>query len=285
MWQIRHALLLDGSNNSLWKKHEIVKFTKLRWTDLKPRVYRNCCAQLYPNRVLMVQHEAHPYFPTSVSHFCLRRLASLHHHPQNEPSIIALTNTLTAGTHHWTAATSTWNGNMVRTKLFFFFFTGISPEFYSSSFTPALCVWYYEEQIFQRGNERACKQRKKRDQRVSVEADNGPVSQHRQPTHPAASRSSQKSTGRSHYCPPSSVFTGMLKIVITSVRTEIFNLDVFVEGLWPSCGEGRQSQGETDSGTEEERWNHIWTEMRTGSARSCSINTLQIRMLNFCYTH
>lgn len=72
---------------------------------------------------------------------------------------------------------------------------------------------------------------KERDQRVSDEADNRPVSQHHQPTHPAASRPSQKSTRRSHYCPPSSVFTGMLKIVITLVRTEIFNLDVFVEGL------------------------------------------------------
>lgn len=36
-----------------------------------------------------------------------------------------------------------------------------------------------------------------------------------------------KFTCRSHYCSPSSVFTGMLKIVITLVRTEIFNLDVF----------------------------------------------------------
>lgn len=59
----------------------------------------------------------------------------------------------------------------------------------------------------------------------------------------------EKSTRRSHYCPPSSVFTGMLKIVITSVRTEMSNLDVFVEGLRPSCGERRQSQREAGSGT------------------------------------
>lgn len=95
----------------------------------------------------------------------------------------------------------------------------------------------------------------------------------------------EKSTLRSHYCPPSSVFTGTLKIVITSVRTDISNLDVFVEGLRPSCGEGRQSQREAGSGTTDERWNHIWTEMRTGSARSCSINRLQFGMRNFCYTH
>lgn len=76
------------------------------------------------------------------------------------------------------------------------------------------------------------------------------------------------------------MFTGMLKIVITSVRTEIFNLDVFF-----SCGEGRRSQKETDAGTEEERCNRIWTEMRTEPARSCCINTPQIRMLNFCYTY
>lgn len=95
----------------------------------------------------------------------------------------------------------------------------------------------------------------------------------------------KKSTRRSHYCPPSSVFTGMLKIVITSVRTDISNLDVFVEGLRPSCGEGRQSQREAGSGTTDERWNRIWTEMRTGSARSCSINRLQFGIRNFCYTH
>ena len=68
------------------------------------------------------------------------------------------------------------------------------------------------------------------DQRASVEADNSPVSQHH-PTDPPSSSPAftrlHKSTCRSHYCSPSSMFTGMLKIVITSVRTEIFNLDVF----------------------------------------------------------
>lgn len=34
----------------------------------------------------------------------------------------------------------------------------------------------------------------------------------------------------------------------------------------------------------DERWNRIWTEMRTGSARSRSINTLQFGMRNFCCT-
>lgn len=67
----------------------------------------------------------------------------------------------------------------------------------------------------------------------------------------------EKSTRRSHYCPPSSVFTGMLKIVITSVRTEISNFDVFVEGLRPSCGEG-----ETES-----KRSRIWhSRMRGGTA-------------------
>lgn len=208
------------------------------------------------------------------------------------------THTTQASTHHWKPATSTWNGNTVRTKFFVVFFvSGKSPKFYScclssaSSYisTPALCVCDIMRNRFFRKEMKGLVSRgereKERDQRVSAEADNRPVSQHHQPTHPAASRPSQKSTRRSHYCPPSSVFTGMLKIVITLVRTEIFNLDVFVEGLWPSCGEGRQSQRETDSGTDEERCNRIWTEMRTGSARSCSVNTLQIRMLNFCYTH
>lgn len=205
--------------------------------------------------------------------------------------------THSASAHHWKPATTTWNGNTVRTKLFcIIIIIGRSPKFYSCCLslaspyfpTPALCVQYYEEQIFFRKEWKgllAGEREKERDQRVSVEADNRPVSQHHQPTHPAARQPSQNSTHRSHYCPASSVFTGMLEIVITSVRTEIFNLDVFVEGLWPSCGEARQSQRETDSGTEEERCNHIWTEMRTGSARLCSINTIQIRMLNFCYTH
>lgn len=67
----------------------------------------------------------------------------------------------------------------------------------------------------------------------------------------------EKSTRRSHYCPPSSVFTGMLKIVITSVRTEISNFDVFVEGLRPSCGEE-----ETES-----KRSRIWhSRMRGGTA-------------------
>lgn len=91
-----------------------------------------------------------------------------------------------------------------------------------------------------------------------------------QPTHPAARQPSQgrhKSTCRSHYCSPSSVFTGMLKIVITSVSTEIFNLDVFFKGLRPSCGERRQSLKETDAGAGEERCNRIWTEMRKPAPR------------------
>lgn len=115
--------------------------------------------------VMVVQHKAHPYSTASVSHFCLHCLASLHQHPQSQPSITSLTNTHTANTYHWKPATSPWNGNMVRTSLFFFFFfSGKSPKFYScclslaSSYfpTPALCVRDYEEQIFQRGNERAC---------------------------------------------------------------------------------------------------------------------------------
>lgn len=52
------------------------------------------------------------------------------------------------------------------------------------------------------------------------------------PIQPAASQPAftglHKSTCRSHYCSPSSVFTAMLKIVITLVRAEIFNLDVFL---------------------------------------------------------
>lgn len=184
---------------------------------------------------------------------------------------------------------------MVRTKFFFYIlledllnFTPAASPWRLLTFPLQHCVCNIMRNRFFRKEWKgllAGEREKERDQRVSAEADNRPVSQHHQPTHPAARQPSQKSTRRSHYCPASSVFTGMLEIVITSVRTEIFNLDVFVEGLWPSCGEGRQSQSETDSGTEEGRCNHIWTEMRTGSARLCSINTVQIRMLNFCYTH
>lgn len=92
----------------------------------------------------------------------------------------------------------------------------------------------------------------------------------------------EKSTRRSHYCPPSSVFTGMLKIVITSVRTEISNFDVFVEGLRPRGDGVRNKQ---DLALTHERWNRVWTEMRTGSARLRSINTLQFGMRNFSVIH
>lgn len=249
--------------------------------------------------VLVVQHKAHPYSAASASHFCLHCLAPLHQQPQSEPSIISLTNT------HNTSQYSSLEASHIHMEWKY----GKNPSFFLLyfflenllNFTPAasprrlltfrlqlcVCVILWGTDFSERKWKGllAEEREKERDQRVSDEADNRPVSQHHQPTHPAASRPSQKSTRRSHYCPPSSVFTGMLKIVITLVRTEIFNLDVFVEGLWPSCGEGRQSQRETDSGTDEERCNRIWTEMRTGSARSCSVNTLQIRMLNFCYTH
>lgn len=247
--------------------------------------------------LVVLKYKAHPHSAASVSHFLLCCLASLHQQPRSEPSIISLTNTHTASAHHWKPATTTWNGNTVRTKLFcIIIIIGRSPKFHSCCLslaspyfpTPALCVQYYEEQIFfflQKGMKGFVSRGERERERSEGQCWGWQQTSLHQPTHPAARQPSQNSTHRSHYCPASSVFTGMLEIVITSVRTEIFNLDVFVEGLWPSCGEARQSQRETDSGTEEERCNRIWTEMRTGSARLCSINTVQIRMLNFCYTH
>lgn len=47
------------------------------------------------------------------------------------------------------------------------------------------------------------------------------------------------------------MFTGMLKIVITLVRAEIFNLDGFFKSLYASCGKERSRQKETDSGSRE----------------------------------
>lgn len=200
--------------------------------------------------VTAAQHKAHPCSAASVSHFCLQCLASLHQQSQREPSITSLPNIHTASTHHWKPATTAWpwNGNMVRTRVFAAF------PWHLLTFPPQLCVcirlWGtdFSEKKWKGMLDR------KRDQRVSVEARltaGQSPSTISQPTQQLDGLQ-KKSTHRSHYCPPSSVFTGMLKIVITSVRTEISNLDVFTEGLWPSSGEGRQSQRETDSGTEEE---------------------------------
>lgn len=97
--------------------------------------------------VLVVQHKAHPYSAASVSHFCLRCLASLHQQPQSEPSIISLTNT------HNTSQYSSLEASHIHMEWKYgknqvFVFSGKSPKFYScclssaSSYisTPALCV-------------------------------------------------------------------------------------------------------------------------------------------------
>lgn len=61
-------------------------------------------------------------------------------------------------------------------------------------------------------------------------------------TDPASSQPAftglHKSTCRSHYCSPSSVFTATLEIVITLVRTEIFNLDVFLRVRYAAAAKG-----------------------------------------------
>lgn len=179
---------------------------------------------------------------------CLRCLASLHHQPQSEPSIISLTNTHTQCQHSsFDASRIHMEWKYGKNRVLFFSSSFFSPpEFYScwlslasSSFllSSSMCVLLWGTDLSEKEMKASLdwEKEKEGDQRVSIEADNGPVSQHRWPTHPAASRPLQKkkkkSTRRSHYCPPSSVFTGMLEIVITSVRTEIFNLDVFVGGI------------------------------------------------------
>lgn len=134
----------------------------------------------------------------------LHCLASLHQQPQSEPSIISLTSTHSyththsASPHRLMPAASTWNGNMLTTKLnvFFFlvFFFVVPPEF--DPHTPLLTILHYfhlhastvMRNRFVRKGKREAGKSGGGSRRVSITSEDGPLSllsppqQHRQPT-------------------------------------------------------------------------------------------------------